>query len=136
MSVSARWSPEFQQIIAWLTTADRLVRDEALAVVRDETEAAAREVTASVRRKSGKLARSVRTEFPSETIIVGKVRVRSPHSHLNFFGTKERFTRRGAKRGAMPDDSGRFVGIARARRSRIASRLRSVAERHGFTVKG
>lgn len=134
MSASARWSPEFQQIIAWLTTADRLVRDEALAVVRDETEGAAREIAARARRKSGALARSVRTEFPSETIILGKVRVASPHAHLQF-GTKERRTRAGWRRGAMPNVDV-LVGIARARRSRIASRLRTVAERNGFTVKG
>lgn len=131
---TATWSPEFKRIVEWLTTANALVRAEGYDVLREETEGAARDLAQRVRRKTGRLARSIRTEYPSSTVLLAKVRMAAPHAHLQF-GTKERFTRAGWRRGAMPDVDV-LVGIARARRSQFASRLRSVAERNGFTVKG
>jgi hypothetical protein len=75
----------------------------------------------------------VRTQYPSATILVGKVLSRAPHSHLYEFGTKRRRTAKGANRGAMSEKA-ITVPIARRRRARMARRLVDLLRSKGFQV--
>lgn len=111
------------------------LRAGAQAIVRDETEATAREYRASIPTTTGRLARSVKTVYPSEDVIVGQVYAGAPHSHLFEFGTKARQTLTGANRGTARA-ARVLVPIATRNRLRMRRRLTEMVRRFGFDVTG
>lgn len=108
---------------------------DGMVIVREETEGAAVEISQQYaqHRVTGTLARRVRTQFPSSTILVGLVLSAAPHSHLFEFGTKARKTSSGANRGTMPATA-ITVPIARRRRARMSRRLVDLLRAQGFEV--
>lgn len=102
------------------------------------------EITASSLRQAyplgdtGKLRAgvSVKTEHtPYGTI--GIVRSRSPHAHLWEFGTQNRVTRQGWRRGRMPaHKADGLAAIAVRNRRRMYQRLIQLVQRAGFEVTG
>lgn len=106
---------------------------QGMEIIREETEGAAVEIAQGYARKTGRLARAVKTFYPSSTILIGKVLSRAPHSHLYEFGTKLRRTHGGANRGVMPEKAV-SVPIARRRRARMARRLIDLLKTMGFQI--
>lgn len=111
------------------------LRAAAREIVRDETEATAREYRAAIPTHTGNLARSVKTRYPSEDVIVGQVFAGAPHSHLFEFGTKARRTSTGANRGAVRERNV-LVPIATRNRRRMRTRLVTMVRRQGFEITG
>lgn len=122
-----------------LTDAPAAIRAEGMEIVRDETEQAARDYVAGLPRKSGRLARLVRTVYPAATsVLLGLVVSAAPHAAIVDGGTEPRRTTRGANRGRMPalPSSQRLGAIAPRRRARMYRRLGDLLERMGFEVRG
>jgi hypothetical protein len=132
MSVRVQWKG-LQEFLREFGSIPKDLQSEGMDIIRDETEGAAIEMARAYPRKSGNLAKSVRTFYPSSTILVGIARAASPHSHLFEFGTKRRETNSGSNRGTMPAQEV-TVPIARRRRSRMARRLVDLLRRKGFKV--
>lgn len=108
---------------------------DGMGIIREETEGAAVEIAQAYPRKTGTLAKRVKTFYPSTTILVGLVRSMAPHAHLYEFGTKQRKTANGANRGVMPAANPEVVvPIARRRRARMARRMVDMLRRAGFQV--
>jgi hypothetical protein len=132
MSVRVQWSG-LQEFLREFGSLPETLNAEGMAIIREETEGAAVEIQQAYPKKTGTLARRVRTQYPSATILVGKVLSRAPHSHLYEFGTKRRRTAKGANRGAMSEKA-ITVPIARRRRARMARRLVDLLRSKGFQV--
>jgi hypothetical protein len=134
MSVRVHWTG-LQEFLREFGAIPRELQSEGMAIIRDETEGASIEMAQGYARKSGKLAKSVRTFYPSSSILVGIARATAPHSHLFEFGTRRRQTLGGANRGTMPEKEV-TVPIARRRRERMARRLVEMLRGKGFKVGG
>jgi Bacteriophage HK97-gp10, putative tail-component len=69
--------------------------------------------------------------------VIGTVKSTSPHAHLWEFGTQNRRTRQGWRRGAAPAHYDRgLVGIATRWRRRMNEQLIGIVKRAGFQVSG
>ena len=123
------------ELIQQLTDAPQHIRDEGMVIVREETEGAAAEIVAALPRKTGTLAKRVKTSYPSSTLLVGLVQSTAPHAHLYEFGTKQRSTKAGANRGISGPHK-TTPQIAQKRRERMYRRLREMVTRMGFQVSG
>jgi hypothetical protein len=121
------------ELIRALHDAPEQIRDEAMVIVRDETEGAAVEMAQSYPSKTGRLRASVKTSYPSSTLLIGIAQATAPHSHLFEFGTRRRATSGGANRGVMPAEKS-TPAIAQRRRERMTRRLIELLERRGFQV--
>jgi len=114
------------------------LNSQGMEILREETEGAAVELAQSYKRVTGNLARGVKTEYPSATILVGIVRNKSPHSHLWHWGTTERKTNSGWNRGRMWGKTAKprepLVPIVRRRRARMARRMVDMLRRFGFQI--
>lgn len=127
----------FDDLIRQLTAAPQQIREQGMVIVKEETEGAATEIALRYPTRSGTLARRVRTEYPSSTVLVGIVRSAAPHAHLVEFGTKPRQTSTGANRGVMPAANPAItVPIARKRRERMYHRLAEMLRGMGYQVTG
>jgi hypothetical protein len=136
MSAKIQWSglTEFLQEFGSIP---KDLHNEGMEIVKEETEGAAVEIAQQYgqHQATGRLARSVRTFYPSASILVGIVRSVAPHAHLFEFGTKQRRNAKGANRGTMPKANPEItVPIARRRRGRMSRRLVELLQRHGFDV--
>jgi len=124
----------FDELRHALVTMPHEIREEAMDVVRDETEGAAIEMMQAYAAKSGTLRSRVKTSYPVSGALIGIALSTAPHSHLYEFGTRQRQTRGGANRGAMPEHS-TTPRIAQRRRERMARRLVELVRRFGFQVE-
>lgn len=132
MSAQATWTG-FDELVRALANAPEEIHSEAAAIIKEETEGAAIELATSYPKKTGTLARRVRTEYPKD--LVGKVKSKAPHAHLWHWGTKVRRTAKGANRGQMPAANPEpLVPISRRRRARMMRRLKDLLIRRGFTI--
>lgn len=132
MSVKVRWSG-LNDLIRELGGLPAEIQSDGMAIIREETEGAAKEMAQGYAQKSGKLARSVRTLYPSSSILVGIAQAKSPHAHLYEFGTDKRQTVSGSNRGTMPEKQV-TPDIARRRRANMARRLVNLLRSKGFQV--
>jgi len=132
MSVKVQWSG-LNELLRALGSLPRDLQSEGMGIVRDETEGAAVEMAHGYEKKSGKLARSVRTIYPASNLLIGIAQAKAPHSHLYEFGTEQRRTASGANRGRMPERAV-TVPIARRRRANMARRLVDMLRRYGFRI--
>lgn len=134
MSARVQWEG-LDEFLREFGAIPRELHDEGMNIIRGETEGAAVEIAQEYGRHqhTGRLARSVRTSYPSSTVLVGLVRSAAPHSHLFEFGTKSRKTFKNANRGTMPATSV-TVPIARRRRARMARAMVELLRRKGFQV--
>lgn len=123
----------FEALRHALVTMPQEIRAEAMEIVRDETEGAAVEISQAYARRSGTLAARVKTSYPASGAMVGVALSTAPHSHLYEFGTRQRKTKSGANRGAMPANAV-TPQIAKRRRERMARRLIEMVKRFGFEV--
>jgi len=137
VSAKVEWTG-MDEMIKMLTDAPQDIRTKGMAIVKEETEAAAMEIALAYGQKTGRLRRSVRTEYPSTTILYGQVLVRAPHAHLYEFGTRQRRTDRGWNRGSMPTETNEVTPeVAKRRRARMMRRLaEEVVAPMGFDVSG
>ena len=136
MSARVQWSG-LDEFLREFGSIPQKLHDEGMTIIREETEGAAVEIAQQYAQHvhTGRLARSVRTLYPSSTILVGIVKSVAPHSHLFEFGTKQRRTLSGWNRGTMPKASPEItVPIARRRRGRMARRMVQMLRRAGFQV--
>lgn len=123
----------FNELVQALQDAPSDIREQGMVIIREETEGAAVEIAAKYHRKTGTLAKRVKTLFPSTTLLVGIVQSTAPHSHLYEFGTRDRKNAAGANRGRMPADKV-TPEIAQKRRERMTRRLKEMLVRLGFTL--
>jgi len=124
----------FDELIQTLTDAPQDIRTEAMGIIREETEGAAVEMSQRFGFKTGKLRRSVKTSYPSSTILLGLAQATAPHAHLNAFGTQDRKNRAGANRGHGEPLNPGIVEIGKRRRARMFRRFRELLVRRGFQV--
>jgi len=138
MSAKVVWSG-LDEFLKEFGSIPQALNSEGMAILREETEGAGVELAQSYKRVTGNLARGVKTEYPSATILVGIVRNKSPHSHLWHWGTKERKTDSGWNRGRMWGKTAQppepLVPIARRRRARMARRLVDLLRSKGFQIE-
>lgn len=134
MSSKVRWSG-LNELIRELGSLPAEIQSDGMSIIRDETEGAAKEMSAEYAKhtKTGRLARSVRTVYPSSTILVGIAQAKSPNAHLVEFGTDKRQTVSGANRGRMPESES-TPQIARRRRANMARRLVELLRSKGFQI--
>jgi hypothetical protein len=121
------------ELIKQLTDAPTDIRQDGMGIVKEETEAAAYEIALAYSRRTGRLARQVRTAFPSTTILYGQVISAAPHSHIYEFGSRQRRTDRGWNRGSMPEQQV-TAPIAQRRRTRMMQRLADMLRQRGWQV--
>lgn len=132
MSVKVQWTG-LDEFLREFGSIPEQLHDEGMGIIREETEGAAVEIAQGYGRKTGRLARLVKTFYPSSTVLVGIVKSMAPHAHLYEFGTRRRQTANGANRGTMPEKSV-TVPVARRRRARMARRMVEMLRRKGFQV--
>lgn len=127
----------FDEMIAQLTREPDEVRAEARPLVVQHTEGFADELRSSYPTRKRVLRNRVRTDYPSQTVLAGKVQNTAPHAHLWHWGTKTRTTRlgknRGAWAGANPEP---LVAIATRRRGQLMDDIKAMLERRGYVVTG
>jgi len=135
MSARVTWSG-LDEFLREFGSIPEALNSEGMEILREETEGAAVEIAQQYPRKTGTLARRVRTVYPSSTILVGIVESRAPHAHIYEFGTKARKTFKGANRGKMPEAAPPVVvPVARRRRARMARRLVDLLRSKGFQIE-
>lgn len=129
----------FDAFVRQLQTLPEEIRAEARGILVDETEQAAAEIAQRYRAGgTGNLQRSVRTRYPSESVLIGIAQATAPHAHLYEWGTRDRRGPGGAYRGRMPaaDRARNIVAIADRHRARLRQRLADLLRRIGFQVEG
>lgn len=87
---------------------------------------------------TGNLRKGVRVKIErGRFAVVGTVLSTSTHAHLFEFGTQDRTTREGWRRGRSPaHNPGGLVPIAARNRRAMNQQLKALVERAGFTVTG
>ena len=112
---------------------------EANAIVRGHAEDAAQRIKrAYPEGPTGNLRGRVTTEQNSSKFGGSAiVRSRAPHAHLHEFGTRDRRTKKGAFRGAMPQapEHERMIPIAIRVRRNMVRALVDLVRRAGFLVE-
>jgi hypothetical protein len=141
VSVDLTWSglEDFRTI---LRNIPKALHSEAIPIVDHATEATANQLLLNYPvGDTGNLRAGVRVEKHHEGGgVYDQVRSTSPHAHLWEFGTENRETAKGWKRGHVTParDKGRetLIGIAIRNRERMDRELFGLLERNGFTVTG
>lgn len=115
------------------------MQNEAGEIVITHAEDAKRQIeTGYPEGPTGNLKRRVSVERNKSKLASSAiVRSRAPHAAIFEFGTKRRFTDRGANRGVMPkaSDSEAFIPKAIRARRRMTQALVAMLERLGFRVE-
>jgi hypothetical protein len=136
-----------EELIVDLRNYPKEIQQNGMDIMREEVEAAAEEIRRNypeesfrserVARgeKTGVLRKGVKTEYPSSTLVIGKVISTAPHSHLYEFGTQVRHTSRGAHRGSVGPHPV-TVPIARRHRRQMYERIKQMLKDKGFEVTG
>lgn len=141
MSVTVRWSglEDFRLLLRQIPA--RLV-GEAVHIVDNYTDATANQLLLNYPiGDTGNLRKGVKTDKHHDgSGIFNEVRSTSPHAHLYEFGTENRETEKGWKRGRVKPsrDKGRetLIGIAIRNRRRMETDLVAMMTRSGFKVSG
>lgn len=131
----------FDELVRGMERAPQVVRTEGQQIIKEITETTA----AALRGRypigpgskkygpGGNLQRGVRTFYPAP--LVGVVRNQSPHAHLWHWGTKDRRTKRGWRRGVMPAaNPDPLVPLAQRGRVLMVQRLTALLEGMGFSI--
>lgn len=132
-----------EELILELTHAPDEIRRDAMEILREEVEDAAAEIRQAYPvGETGNLRKGVKTDFPSSTLLIGRVISAAKHSHLYEFGTMTRQTASGASRGRVEPlgAGGRpqpvTVPIARRHRRKMFERMKDLLIKKGFKVSG
>ncbi len=129
--VKVRWTG-LTEFLREFGSIPQALHSEGMDIIRDETEGAAVEISQQYARKTGTLAKRVKTSYPSSSILVGIAQSTAPHAHLYEFTHKNRQRRDGSRTTFKGRNV--TVPIARRRRARMARRMVELLRRKGFNV--